>query len=141
MNSPLEGVSNGWSDLGGENTSSDAHTWETDTGARMARKGPSRGVKFAYSTHGLMEIRSKLPIDLVVSGADGFAERGESARLISKSAGSRRQAIDASIDYDGSEFVEAGRRAGVAPLLAPNVHAGCLSSAIDRRAAPPFQNQ
>jgi transposase len=76
-----------------------------------------------------------LLLDLVVSTADDFAERREGAKLIARITGSKRKTVGADKGYDAVDFVEACRRAGVTPHVAPNFHAGRLRSAIDRRTA------
>jgi transposase len=132
---PPGGDSNGWSDFRGEKRSNETHASVTDPEARLARKGNGREAKLSYSTHGLMENRNGLLLDLVVSTADGFAERREGAKLIASLAGSKRKTVGADKGYDAADFVAACRRAGVTPHVAPNVHAGRLRSAIDRRTA------
>lgn len=76
---PPGGDSNGWSDFRGEHRSDEAHGSATDPEARLSRKGPGRIANLAHSTHGLLENRNGLLIGLVVSTADGFAERRKGA--------------------------------------------------------------
>jgi transposase len=132
---PPGGDANSWGNFKGEKRSNDTHTSVTDPQARLARRGAGREAKLAYSTHGLMENRNGLLIDLVVSTADGFAERREGAKLIATIAGSRRKTVGADKGYDARDFVAACRQAGITPHVASNVHPGRLCSAIDGRTA------
>jgi len=129
---PPSGDSNGWSDFKGTQRSNDTHESTTDPEAKLARKSHGEGAKLSYSGHALMENRNGLLVDFVVATADGFAERREALRMLSKLAGPRRRTVAADKGYDTKAFVADCRGMNVTPHVSQNAHR-LKRSAIDSR--------
>jgi Transposase DDE domain len=71
-------------------------------------------------------------LDLVISQADGFAERREALGMLAKLAGANRKTVAADRGYDTRGFVADCRELGVTPHVAQNANRP-QGSAIDRR--------
>lgn len=130
---PPGGDSNGWSDFRGEKRTNETHASVTDPDAKLARKGPGREAKLSYAGHVLMENRNGFLMDILLSQADGFAERREGATLVARIGGGRRKTVGGDKGYDATDFVQGCRAAGVTPHVAPNIHRSRKKSAIDQR--------
>ena len=78
------GASNRWVDWKGEKRSNTTHESKTDPEARLARKGPGREAKLSHSTHLLMENRNSLLLDIMVSEANGHAERDAAVSMLQR---------------------------------------------------------
>lgn len=129
---PPSGDSNGWSDFRGSKRSNETHESKTDPEARLARKSDGVGAKLSFAGHALMENRSGLLVDFVVSQADGFAERREALEMLRRLGGSRRLTLGADRGYDTRAFVEECRKLNVTPHVTQNTSGG-RRSAIDGR--------
>jgi transposase len=128
---PPSGDSNGWRDFRGAKRSNDTHESMTDPEARLARKSNGEGAKLAFSGHALMENRNGLLVDFVVSQSDGFAERREALRMLSRLGGARRKTVGADRGYDTRGFVADCRGLNVTPHVTQNVSG--RRSAVDSR--------
>jgi len=67
-------------DYHGEKRSNDTHTSTMDPDAKLYRKGNGRAAKLSYMGHALMENRSGLIVQAVLTQASGTAERGRCHR-------------------------------------------------------------
>jgi transposase len=129
---PPSGDSNGWSDFKGTRRSNETHESTTDPEAKLARKSHGEGAKLSFSGHALMENRNGLLVDFVVAPADGFAERREALRMLSKVAGPRRKTVAADRGYDTKAFVADCRELHLTPHVSQNINR-FRRSAIDGR--------
>ena len=127
---PPGGDGNGWSDFRGEKRSNETHESKTDSQARLARKGNGQEARLCFSGHALMENRNGLLLDLVVSTADGRAERREALTLLGRLRGNRPRTVGADRGYDTKDFVAGCRERGITPHVARSTH---RRSAIDGR--------
>jgi len=129
---PPSGDSNGWSDFRGKKRSNETHASKTDPESRLARKGDGHEAKLSYAGHALMENRNGLLVDLVISQADGFAERREALAMLAKLSGPKRKTVAADRSYDTQGFVADCRQLGFTPHVAQTTDIR-RRSAIDRR--------
>ena len=122
-------------DFHGARWSNETHRSTTDGDARLYRKGRGKEARLAYLGHALMENRSGLVVDGLVSRATGEAERlAAEAMLLLRP--DRRQPITLGADkaYDAAEFVATCEGVGVAPHVARN-QSGRRSNIDDATAA------
>jgi transposase len=129
------GKSNRWVDFKGEKRSNETHESKTDPEARLARKGYGKESKLCFGQHVLMENRSALIKDVLVTLATGTAEREAALAMIDRSVpGARRITLGADKGYDTAGFVQACRERNITPHVAQNVGRSG-GSAIDGRTA------
>lgn len=121
-------------DWKGQARSNDTHASTTDPDARLYRKSKNTAATLCYQGHALMENRSGLVVDAVVTHADGRGERTAATAMVQAIGGSRRKTLGADKAYDTADFVDACRNAGVTPHVAMNETAH-RASAIDNRTA------
>src|SRR5271156_4249546 len=69
------GGRNAPADFRGEKRSNQTHRSTTDPDARLYRKGPGMEAKLCFIGHGLMENRSGLIVDALITRVSGHAER------------------------------------------------------------------
>lgn len=113
----------------GEKRSNQTHRSETDTDARLFRKGKGKEAKLCYMGHVLMENRNGLVVDARLTIASGTAEREAALAMIDEIPGSHRITVGADKGYDARDFVE-----GLRTLKAtPHVAAKKRGSQIDKR--------
>jgi len=98
----------------------------------MARKSDGQTTKLCYAGHVLMENRSGLVMDLLITQATGTAEREAAVRMLDRCHRSRRITLGADKGYDTEGFVAACRARRVTPHVAQ--HTNRRRSRIDRRA-------
>ena len=98
--------------------------------ARLFRKGRGKEAKLCHMGHLLMENRSGLIIDALLTPASGTAEREAAEAMLGRQAGRHRATLGADKGYDAASFVAALRTLNVTPHIAQNT---TRRSAIDRR--------
>lgn len=109
----------------------ESHVSTTDPEARLARKGPGKEAKLSYAGHVLMENRNGLAVDVLLTGATGYAEREAALAMLDRRARKGRASLGADKGYDSRDFVAGCRQRGVTPHLARNTTN--RRSAIDGR--------
>ncbi|MEX2160379.1 MAG: IS5 family transposase [Anaerolineales bacterium] len=127
---------NGWGrnqgvDFRGQRRRNDTHVSLTDPEARLARKGPGKEAKLSYAGHVLMENRNGLAVDVLLTEADGYAERRAALEMLGRRGRRSRATVGADKGYDSREFVAGCRQLRVTPHLARNTNK--RRSAIDGR--------
>ena len=103
----------------------------TDPEARLARKGPGKEAKLCFAGHVLMENRNGLAVGVLVTEANGRAERQAAVELLSRLRGVGRITLGGDKNYDARAFVARCREMKVTPHVAQNTKG--RSSAIDGR--------
>lgn len=119
-------------DFRGQQRTNATHVSTTDPEAMLARKGPGFEAKLAFAGHLLMDNRSGLILDVLVTQATGTAEREAAlAMLDRRKLPRKRVTLAADKGYDTRALVEALRQRGVTPHIAR--HTSGRKSAIDAR--------
>jgi transposase len=106
----------------GEKRSNATHASTTDPDARLARKSNNTAAIMAYAGHVLMENRSGLVAQEMVSIASGTAERDSALELLDRLPPGQATTLGADRGYDTREFIAALIQRGIAPHVARNVH-------------------
>src|SRR5687768_3410013 len=70
-----DGDGDGWGQFRGEKRSNETHESKTDPESKLARKGDGQAAKLSFCAHALMENRNGLLVSLLVTEANGTAER------------------------------------------------------------------
>ncbi len=123
-------------DFRGQRRLNETQVSSTDPEARLMRKGLGREAKLCYAGHLLMENRSGLAVDVLLTPATGNSEREAGLAMlqrIRRKLGRRRLTVGADKGYDTTEFVQGCRALRVTPQVAQNT-AG-RRSRIDGRTA------
>ncbi|MCA9630695.1 MAG: IS5 family transposase [Myxococcales bacterium] len=129
---PASGGRNADVDFHGQRRTNETHRSTTDPEARIARKGRGQEAKLCFSGHVLMENRNGLVLDVLVSQANGTAERDAALLMLDRRRGPRKRVtLGADKGYDTRAFVEALRERAVTPHVAQ--HTTRRRSAIDGR--------
>lgn len=115
-------------DFRGDRRRNATHVSTTDPEARLARKGAGKEARLCFAGHVLMENRTGLVADIVVTEATGTAEREEAEAMLDRMAVPQRVTVGADKAYDTREFVAACREMQVTPHVAQRLY-----SAVDRR--------
>jgi transposase len=132
--SPPAGGRNAEVNFHGERRTNETHASTTDPEARLARKGRGQAAKLSYLGHILIENRSGLIVDAMLTQASGTAERDAALVMVKRTCGRRRRiTLGADKGYDTRQFVADCRDAGVTPHVAQNNSR--RRSAIDGRTA------
>jgi transposase len=118
-------------DFHGERRRNDTHTSTTDPDARLYRKGRGKEARLCHMGHLLMENRSGLIVDALLTQASGTAECAAAEAMLGRQAGRHRATLGADKAYDTAGFVAAVRTMNVTPHVAQNTAA--RRSAIDGR--------
>lgn len=120
-------------DFHGEKRSNETHRSTTDPESRLYRKSNGTTAKLCFMGHALMENRSCLITDLLITEANGRAEREAAAQqLFEHVGGNHRVTVGADKAYDTRAFVERCREMKVTPHVAQNTRR-TGGSAIDAR--------
>ena len=128
-----DGGGNPTIDFKGERRSNVTHQSTSDPDARLYRKGRQREARLGYLGHVVMENRSGLLVDAVLTPATGTAEREAALVMISRRPGDHRITVGSDKGYDTRAYVAELRHLGATPPVAqcaPDSHRG---SAIDPR--------
>ena len=131
---PTGGGKNPAVDFRGERRRNETHVSTTDPEARLAKKARGEAARLAYAGHILMENRNGLVTDVLLTEANGRAEREAAVRMLDRQGRrQRRKRITLGADkaYDTEEFVSALRERRVTPHVAQNQSG--RRSAIDGR--------
>ena len=116
---PKPGDGTGMVDFKGEKRSNATHQSTTDPDAKLMRKGNGQPAKLSYGGHALMENRSGLCVDLLITDAT-LAEHQAARQLLTRA---RRRKIHpktlgADKGYHVKDFVQHLREHGIKPHLA-----------------------
>jgi transposase len=128
---PPPGGKNPSVDYQGQRRTNETHASTTDPEARLARKGEGQSAKLAYAGHVLMENRNGLIVEIVLSPADGRAERAAALAMLDRQVGDGRITLGADKGYDSADFIEECRERNVTPHVAQHTHG--RRSRIDER--------
>lgn len=119
-------------DFHGERRTNETHVSRTDPEALFARKGRGQEARLSYGGHILMENRSGLILDLLVTQATGTAERDAALVMLDRRRLPRKRVtLAADKGYDTRAFVEELRQREVTPHVTQNT--SNRRSAIDVR--------
>ena len=119
---PGKGEDNPSIDFHGEHWSNDTHQSTTDPEARLAKKGKGKEARLCLAGHVLMENRTGLVVDVVVTQATGTAERDTALDMLERVPGKRRITLGADKGYDTEDFVTSCREINVTPHVACRQH-------------------
>jgi len=119
-------------DFRGQPRKNETHVSTTDSEARLYTKSKGQAAKLCFMAHALMENRSGLLLDILVTQATGTAERDGAVTLLRRRRGDhKRSTVGADKAYDTSDFVKRCREQDVTPHVARNTTN--RKSAIDGR--------
>ena len=105
----------------GEKRSNETHASTTDPDAKLYRKANGQPAKLSYMGHALMENRSGLVVQAMLTQATGTAERDAAIAMLEQHApGERRLTFAADKAYDVRSFTADLRRMCVTPHIARN---------------------
>jgi transposase len=120
-------------DFRGQPRKNDTHVSTTDPEARLYTKSNGQAAKLSFMAHALMENRSGLLLDILVTEATGRAERDGAITLLKRRRGVHKRAtVGADKAYDTRDFVNQCRGLDVTPHVARNISGG-RRGAIDGR--------
>ncbi len=128
---PTGGGKNPAVDFHGQRRTNETHVSSTDPEARLARKAEGQTTKLAYAGHVLMENRTGLVVDILITEATGRAEREAALQMLDRQRRSGRATLGADKGYDTADFVAACRGRAVTPHVAQ--HTTNRRSRIDIR--------
>ncbi len=127
---PQGGGRNRPRDFKGERRRRETHESTTDPEARLYRKGKQQEARLCYLGHVLTENRHGLVVDVELTQADGYAERGAALEMLERSVRGPAT-VGADRAYDTRDFVWDLRALGITPHVAQNKQG--RRSAIDGR--------
>lgn len=116
----------------GERRCNATHQSTTDPDARLYKKAVGREARLGYLGHVLMEHRSGLVVNAMVTPADGYGERDAALVMVAAVPGRHRITVAGDKGFDTRAEVAELRRMGATPHLAPNAERPG-GSAIDGR--------
>jgi transposase len=119
---PGKGEDNPSMDFHGEHRTNATHQSMTDPEAMLAKKGKGKEARLCLSGHVLMENRTGLVVDVVVTQATGTAERDTALDMLERVPGKRRITLGADKGYDTEGFVTSCREMNVTPHVACRQH-------------------
>jgi transposase len=120
-------------DFRGERRRNDTHQSTTDPDARLFKKTSGAEARLGYLGHVLMENRSGLIVDAIVTPATGTAERDAAVYMVSRRPGPQRITVGADKAYDSRGCVAELRQLGATPHLAQWPDTDRRRSALDGR--------
>ncbi len=112
------GGGNAERDFHGQKRRNDTHESTTDPEARLYRKGNGKESKLCFMGHALMENRNGLALGVMVTQANGTAERVAALDLVERHTKKSRITLGADKAYDVEDFVEKLREQKVTPHMA-----------------------
>jgi len=116
-----------------ERRSNETHRSTTDPDARLYKKAQGREARLGYLGHVLMEHRSGLIVNAMVTPATGRAEREAAITMVGDLRGRHRLTVAGDKGYDTRDFVAILRTMRATPHLAQYTATGHRGSAIDAR--------
>ena len=128
---PPVGGGNPTVDFHGERRTNATHQSTTDPDARLYKKARGHEARLGYLGHVLLEHRSGLIVDTMVTPADGYGERDAGLVLVERLPRRRRITLAADKGYDTRDFVAGLRAMQVTPHVAQ--HTTGRRSAVDGR--------
>jgi transposase len=128
---PADGGGNPTVNFHGERRTNDTHQSTTDPDARLYKKARGREARLGYLGHVLMEHRSGLIVQTMVTPADGHGERDAAVVMVERVPGRHRITVAADKGYDTRDLVAGCRAMHVTPHIAQ--HTTRRRSAIDAR--------
>jgi IS5 family transposase len=109
----------GMVDFKGEKRSNKTHESSTDPQAKLMRKGNGQPAKLSFGAHALMENRSGLLVDLLITDSTLFEPRAAAPMLDRRRlARERMKTLGADKGYYNKGFVELLRKRQIAPHIA-----------------------
>lgn len=119
-------------DFRGVPRKNESHASTTDPEARLYTKSKGQAAKLCFMAHALMENRSGLLLDILVTQASGTAERDGAITMLKRRQGIHKRAtVGADKAYDTRDFVNQCRALDLTPHVARNTTN--RKSAIDGR--------
>ena len=115
-----------------ERRSNRTHESQTDSEARLARKGNGKEAKLSYCGNLMIENRNGLIVDAELFQANGTAERDAALVMVERIPHDERVTVAADKGYDTKDFVSEMRQMNATPHVAQNEKRPG-GSAIDRR--------
>ena len=128
-----DGGSNPTVDFRGERRSNATHQSTTDPDARLYKKARGREARLGYLGHVVMENRTGLIVDALVTPATGTAERDASLVMIGRRPGTHPITVGADKAYDTRDHVAELRHLAATPHVAQFAAGPRRHSAIDGR--------
>jgi transposase len=128
---PAPGGGNPTVNFHGQRRSNATHQSTTDPDARLYKKARGREAHLGYLGHVLMEHRSGLIVNTMVTPADGYGERMAAMVMAEGVPGRHRITVAADKGYDTRDLVAGLRAMAVTPHVAQ--HTTGRRSAIDAR--------
>jgi transposase len=129
---PPAGGSNPPVDFHGDRRRNATHQSTTDPDARLYKKAVGREARLGYLGHVLMEHRSGLLVNTMVTPADGYGERDAALVMVAAVPGRHRITVAGDKAFDTQRTVREWRHLGATPHVAANVGRPG-GSAIDSR--------
>jgi transposase len=108
-------------DFHGEKRSNATHQSTTDPEALLAKKGKGKEAKLCFMGHALMENRSGLCLDVMVTQADGYAEREAATAMLDDYKHRKERypkSLGADKGYHTKDFIDDLRERKVKPHVA-----------------------
>ena len=130
---PPDAGSNPTIDFKGERRGNATHQSTTDPDARLYKKAAGREARLGYLGHVLMENRTGLIVDTLVTPATGRGEREAALVMVSRRPGDHPITVGADKAYDARECVTELRQLHATPHVAQYPPGPRRRSAIDRR--------
>jgi hypothetical protein len=118
----------------GEQRSNETHASRPDPEARLYRKSAGEAARLCDMGHALMENRTGLVVDVVVTQATGTAERDAATLMLRRTVRKPGATLGADKGYDVPEFVEAVRNDGVTPHVAQKAKGSAIDGRTTRHA-------
>ena len=126
----------GMVDFRGEKRSNQTHQSSTDPQAKLMRKGNGQPAKLSFGAHALMENRSGLLIDMVITDPTLFEPKAAWPMLDRRrQARHRIRTLGADKGYDVPAFVNELRQDDVTPHLASKIRYSALDGRTTRHAS------
>jgi transposase len=117
----------------GQRRTNDTHQSTTDPDARLFKKAVGQPARLGYLGHVLMEHRSGLIVQTIVTPATGHAERDAALVMVEALPGRHRITVAGDKYYDTREVVRELRQMHATPHVAQNAAPGWRRSCIDDR--------
>jgi len=102
----------------GQRRTNTTHQSTTDPDARLYKKARGREARLGYLGHVLMEHRSGLIVQTMVTPADGYGERDAAVVMVERVPGRHRITVAADKGYQDEKCITGMRALRVIPLVA-----------------------